>query len=362
MTGLLSATWAARIPATQDRLHLSTSALAVAVLGIEGGALLGLPVGGALVARYGSSRSVRLGFGCYAALLVPLGLVPTLGWLTAFLFPWAAANSVVDVAMNAAVVHLEAGTARRILSRLHAGQSVGLLVGGLVATGATAGRLPLFLHFGGVALAAGLAVVGFARWLPDDAPRTSGRLLVLPDRHLLLLGAVAFCGFLIDGAASNWVAVDLRGEEHASATLAAAGYTCVTAAVATVRLLGDRALTRYRRSRLVQVSGGIAACGASVVVLARTAGVALTGWILVGAGLALLAPTVLGAVPHTRTTATPAAAIASVTTLGYLGSFTGPPAIGVLAGASSLSCALGLLIIAALVTAALAPRAVPPLP
>lgn len=36
VTGLVSATWAARIPDTQVRLHLSTSELALAVLAIEG--------------------------------------------------------------------------------------------------------------------------------------------------------------------------------------------------------------------------------------------------------------------------------------------------------------------------------------
>jgi hypothetical protein len=40
-------------------------------------------------------------------------------------------------------------------------------------------------------------------------------------------------------------------------------------------------------------------------------------------------------------------AIAAVTTVGYLGSFTGPPLIGALAEASDLSTALGILLLAA---------------
>jgi hypothetical protein len=46
-------------------------------------------------------------------------------------------------------------------------------------------------------------------------------------------------------------------------------------------------------------------------------------------------------------------AIAAVTTVGYLGSFTGPPAIGALAGGIGLDGALGLLVgLAALTTVA----------
>jgi hypothetical protein len=65
---------------------------------------------------------------------------------------------------------------------------------------------------------------------------------------------------------------------------------------------------------------------------------------------------VLGAAPS-ATRAPPGVAIAAVTGIGYLGSFTGPPLIGVLTGISSLSLALSLLVIAALLTALIARRA-----
>jgi hypothetical protein len=71
---------------------------------------------------------------------------------------------------------------------------------------------------------------------------------------------------------------------------------------------------------------------------------ALAGWALFGLGIAAIAPTVLGAAPKTAPAGMPpAVAIAAVTTVGYLGSFTGPPAIGALAGATGLDAAIGLL-------------------
>jgi hypothetical protein len=67
----------------------------------------------------------------------------------------------------------------------------------------------------------------------------------------------------------------------------------------------------------------------------------------------VIAPTVLGATPGATGTPAPVA-IAAVTTVGYLGSFTGPPLIGVLAGATSLPTALWLLVGVGLAVAALA--------
>src|SRR5947209_18919151 len=85
MTGLVSATWAARIPAMQERLHLSPGAVGLAVLCIEGGALLGLPTGGVLVTRRGSRWSLRLGFAIYPSMLLPMTVAPSFGWLEAML-------------------------------------------------------------------------------------------------------------------------------------------------------------------------------------------------------------------------------------------------------------------------------------
>ena len=68
----------------------------------------------------------------------------------------------------------------------------------------------------------------------------------------------------------------------------------------------------------------------------------------------MVAPAVIGAAPG-ASDRSPGVAIAAVTTIGYLGSFTGPPAVGALAEATSLSTSFTLLIAAAATIALLAP-------
>jgi MFS family permease len=355
-TGFVSATWLARIPATQDRLDLSAGELALAVLAIEAGALLGLPSGAALVTRIGSRRCLRLGFAVFPAALLVAVIAPTLGWLAATLTVWAAANSVIDVAMNVQGVELERRYRRPLLSALHAAHSFGVLAGGMLAIAAAAGGVSLRAHAGAVAactLVAGLVAPGRLVVEPAAAPRHE---LARPERGLILLGAIAFCAFLIDGSANNWAAVQLRTEHGAGATLAATGFTGFALALAVGRLIGDRLVLRAGRVRVVQAGGALAAAGAALAITAASSGFALAGWALVGAGLAAIAPTVLGATPS-ATHAPPGVAIAAVTSIGYLGSFTGPPLIGVLAEVSSLSLALSLLVVAALLTALMARRA-----
>jgi MFS family permease len=361
VTGFVVAAWATRIPAVQDRLALSAGTFALAVLGLEGGALAGLPAGGALVARLGSRPSLCLGFAVYPTALLGVALAPGLGWLVAALAVLAAANSVVDVAMNAQGVELERRYRRPILSGLHAAHPMGMLAGGLGGTAAAAAGLAVLPHFAIAATAGVLAGQAATRHLVAEPLQPRRPLLARPGGRLLLLGTIAFCAFLLDGAASNWSAAHLHDQHAASPALAAAGFSAFTAALALGRLAGDRLIDRLGRLRVVQAGGVVAAAGSLVVVVAPTAVIALVGWATLGAGLAAVAPAVLGATPS-ASELPPPLAIAAVTTLGYLGSFTGPPLVGAIAELTGLSAALALLVAAALVPVVLARRALSPRP
>jgi fucose permease len=271
----------------------------------------------------------------------------------------ALTNSIVDVAMNAQGVELERQLGRTVLSGLHAGHPLGLVAGGVAGTVAAAAEVPVVAHFAIVA-AVGVALAGVATcWLVREQDQRLRSTFALPGGRVLLLGLLAFCAFALDGAAVNWSAVDLRIEHQASEALAAAAFTGFALALMIGRMVGDRLVARVGRARLVQVSAVVSGSGAALVVFGSSAALGLIGWVLFGLGLATVAPTVLGAAPRTGD-APPAVAIAAVTSVGYLGSFTGPPVVGLLAQATSLSTALLLLIAIAAALGALAKLALDP--
>jgi hypothetical protein len=283
---------------------------------------------------------------------VVTSLVGGLAGLTLALAVMAAATSVVDVAMNAQGIELERRYERPILSGLHAGHPFGLAIGGVAGTVAAALAISVTGHFGAVAATGAAFGLPATLWLVDEQ-RTAQRAFARPSRRLLALGLLAFCAFLLDGAAFNWSAVHLREERGGSAGVAAAAFMVFAFAIALGRLPGDRLVARLGRVRVVRLSGFVAAAGAAAAIAAPTAALALSGWAVLGLGLAALAPTVLGAAPAAGDVP-PGVAIAAVTTLGYLGSFTGPPLIGGVAELTGLSAALGLLIVAGLALVALA--------
>jgi MFS family permease len=341
LTGAVFAAWSTRLPAIKEDLGISDGGLALAILGLEAGAIAGLPAGGALVARAGSRAALRVGFVGFPLGLVAVAFAGGIVALALALAAMAVGNSVVDVAMNAQGVELERRCDRPLLSGMHAGHSLGLAAGGAAGALAAAVGVPVRAHFAAAA-AIGLVAALLATGLLRDEPGASERRFAWPRGPLALLGAVAFCAFLLDGAAYNWIAVQLRSERHAAPALAASAFMLYALTVAAGRLVGDRLVTRFGRIRVVRVSALVAAAGALLAVARPGVAAALAGWALFGLGVAAIAPTVLGAAASAAA-ASPAVAIAAVTTVGYLGSFTGPPAIGALAGATGLDTALGLL-------------------
>jgi predicted MFS family arabinose efflux permease len=377
VTGGVFATWAARLPTIQERLHLSPGGLSIALVGMEAGALVGLVAGGRIVAALGSPPSLRLGFAVYPPALVAVALAPGLEWLVAAVVVMGAANSVIDVAINVQGVELERRYARPLLSGLHSAHSFGVLGGGLVGTAVAVGEIPLAAHFTAVAAIALAASQAAVAWLVserrtagggprrnDARPDTAGddhrpghvRRPRLPDRALATLGLLAFGAFFVEGAANDWSAVHLRTVHATSPALAAAAFTAFSLTLALGRTAGDRLVARRGRGRVVRAAALTAALGAGLVIAAPSPTAAIAGWSILGLGMAPIAPTLLGTAPKVAATSPPAA-IATVSAIGYAGSFAGPPLIGALAELTSLTAALGLLVIGALAIALRAPHA-----
>src|SRR5215217_8768712 len=139
VTGIIFATWASRVPAIKGGLDLSDGQFAIALLGLEAGAVLGLQLGGLVVPRTGSRSALIGSLLAFSGALLGPAFAPSLLALAASLFSFAALNSVVDVAMNAQGVAVQRLMGRPVLSGLHAMHSLGGVLG--AGAGALAARL-----------------------------------------------------------------------------------------------------------------------------------------------------------------------------------------------------------------------------
>ena len=182
--GVAFGTFAARVPAIKDRLDLSDGELGLALLFIAAGALVAFPVVGRLIASTGSRPVTRAGLVLMPAALALVALAPSLPALMGAALVFGAANATLDVAMNAHGVAVERSLGRPIMSSLHAGWSVGGLVGAGIGALLAAGGVDVRLNLIVVPVAVcGLALLATRALLPaaeDIAPARAALRLPSP--------------------------------------------------------------------------------------------------------------------------------------------------------------------------------------
>ena len=97
LTGFVSASWASRVPAIKDGLGLGDGRFAIALLGLEAGAVFGLQLGGLVVPRTGSRRALLASLVTFSGALVLPSVATSLSLLAAGLFLFAALNCVANI-------------------------------------------------------------------------------------------------------------------------------------------------------------------------------------------------------------------------------------------------------------------------
>jgi len=356
LNGGLFASWVSRIPLIQQELKMSHGLLGSVLLCVAGGAVVTMPLAGILNGRLGSERLCKLWLIPYALGLPLLALCPSVPWLAAGLFFFGCGHGALDVAMNAQGVVVERAYGRPVMSSMHAMFSFGGLLGaGFGIVMAWLGWPPLW-HFTLVSVV--LGGIGFfgCRYLLHGMDRHEageGGGFVLPPKALVPLGIVAVAVLIGEGAMADWTGVFLHKTQGATEALAAAGFASFSVAMTIGRFSGDWLVAKLGPVLLVRISGLVAAAGMALAVGTSWPWVSLVGFALVGAGCSTVVPCVFsaaGRMPGVRT----GVALASVTTMGYLGFLIGPPLIGFIAQGIGLRGSLGLLVGTSVLVAVLA--------
>jgi len=353
LNGGLFGVWASRIPSVQRDLALSAGELGLLLLGLAGGAIVAFPVAGFLSDRYGSATVTKLIALLYGPSLILIGLSDGVVSVAIALVLFGAAHGAMDVAMNSWGAEVERHLGHPIMSSLHAMFSLGAGVGaasGVLAVAWGLDRTPHFVVFTLLA-AMPLLWIGNIGWQPDRVNDHEGRLtFAIPKGALLVVGVVAFCASLGEGAMADWSAVYLVSVVEATESEAAAGYTVFSITMVVMRLLGDRIILMLGEIAAGRLAGIVAAIGVGTALVGGTFSTACLGFAVMGIGYAVIMPLAFSRAANDGRQ-NPGIAVAGVATFGYGGFLLGPVVIGALAELATLKIAFGLLALLAIVVA-----------
>ncbi|MCT9075417.1 MFS transporter [Streptomyces fulvoviolaceus] len=349
--------WMARIPAIRDQVGVDTAQWGLLSSSSAAGDLVAIVMITVLIGRV-STRLLSLAAAALVLLNAPVlagaSAVPA---LVLGLTVWGLSATFLATPVNALAVAVERHQDRPLMSGFHASYSCGVLAGGALGTLAAATGISPGVQMAISSGVLGALLLAWSRWLPEESVAV-GKEQRRPLKQrftpqLVLLAAIAFLASFAEGAASQWSSVYTADYLDEGAALGAATYTCFSVAILVARLLGDRFVARLGRRLFVQLSLLTVALGVTVVVARPALPLAFVGFTVVGLGIACVLPAAIALAG--RQPGVPAGEGVSVITIGqWPGFLLAGPAVGLLAGTTSLRPALGALIVSSLAAALLA--------
>jgi len=355
--GLCFSSWASRIPNIQQYFHLSDASLGSVLFAMPIGSFVTLPFCGWLITKNGSRNMVLIAAVIYSCMLAGIGYASTVVQLVVCMFFFGSSGNLMNVAFNTQAIGVEKMYPKPIMSSFHGIWSLAAL-GGASLGGWLMGRgLAVSIHFLFITITGLLTTIVCSRWLLNHDTNQEQKKLFFskPEKSILNLGMIAFCSMMCQGAMFDWSGVYFKKVLSLDPAWIGAGYTAYMISMTTSRFFADWMVHKAGLKAILVWSGVLTAFGLLIAVVFPFFGPALVGFMIVGIGVSAVVPLLFSAVGKSKTVS-PATAIASLSTLGFIGLLIGPPLVGYVAGAAGLRISFLVLAMIGLTVSLLASR------
>jgi fucose permease len=283
--GLVFISLTTRLPAIQKHWDLSDVSLSLLLLMMVGLAGVGSVTAEMLAKHHSSAGLLRLGLGLIVVAVPTVAIAPVIAMFVSALAVYGVALGVVDATTNMQAVAVEHRYGRPILPSFYGAWTFGGVIGSAITL--ATGHLPLAVA--GVVAVIPL-IVAFAAFLPRTGAPVAAEAVDVPWRPILLVGIAMVLFYMVDTAATTWGPNYLDHTFATPASLVALATFPYLLASGLMRLAGDRVVARFGPVAILRVGGLVASAALAVIVGAPTWQVAVAGFTVLGAAVAVIAP------------------------------------------------------------------------
>jgi MFS family permease len=357
ISGFGYSSWTSRIPGIKESLKLNDAHFGTLLFMMPVGLILTIPFTGKLLDHYKSRTIMGIGAMIYNIVLGCIGFSGYTWVLGIILFFFGSSRNLMNLSMNAQAIGVQALYNRSIMSSFHAIWSMagfgGAAFGYLMVT---LNIIPAW-HLLGVSFVLSALTLYYYKDALDQQPdhRHKRSMFSLPPKGMLVFSLICFTSMACENTMYDWSGVYIRQVLHGSKAVATIGFVVYMVAMTTGRFIGDRMADRFGIQKVLAASGLLITAGFLITVLSPYIPLTLAGYLLIGFGVSCVVPfvfSVAGKIPMSN----PGAALASISSLGYLGFLLVPPMIGYVAQASSLRLSFAIIALMGLLMVRLSTR------
>lgn len=275
-----------RLPDFQDKWGLTDVQLSLLLLMMILLAGVGSVAAEVLAKRLNSAILLRTGLVVIAVGVPILCTAPATPFFVGGLAVYGFGLGMVDACSNMQAVALEHRYERPILPSFYGAWTFGGIIGAAL-TLVTSG-LPLAA---GAALGVLPLVVALGPFLPrDHGPTELETSAAVPWRPIVLVGVAMVLFYMIDTGVQTWGPLFLDHTFDTPQRYVALAALCYLLASGTMRLAGDRLVARFGPVPVLRIGALVGAGALAVVVFSPSWQVAVLGFAILGAGVAVVAP------------------------------------------------------------------------
>lgn len=331
--GLAFSSWASRIPTIKQSLGITEGQLGTLLLLMPIGQLCTMALSGKLVSKFGSKKVLRIVVLIYPLILCCIGFAQDFYQLATALFFFGVLGNMCNISVNTQGVEVEKIFGKSIMSSFHGAWSIAGFTGALI------GLLMMNLNIGTPIHFIIIYCIIIVNWLINSkflldsisVKSTEKKpFFSKPEGVLVQLGIIGFLSMATEGAMFDWSGVYFQEIVGAPENLVVVGYASFMVMMATGRFIGDYFISKYGKKRIMQISGFFMSSGLLISVFFPQLIVCTLAFMLVGLGVACNVPTVYS-VAAKSTKGAAGVALATVSSVSFLGFLMGPPLIGYIA-------------------------------
>ncbi|UEG55098.1 MFS transporter [Mucilaginibacter daejeonensis] len=344
ISGFGYSSWASRIPTVQQRLHFNEAQLGSLLFALPIGLMLTMPITGNLLSRYTSRSIMIFGAMVFNVVLCLLGLATEAWQFAIILFAFGSGRNLLNLSVNAQSVGVQSLYTRSVITTFHGIWSLAGFAGAAVGYLMVKLNICLLYHLGSVSILLFILSAYFYSYTFYQKPKPVEKkpLFLLPDKHMLKFAVICFACMACENTMYDWSAIYFEKAVQASRSTSTGAFVAYMVAMTIVRFTGDKMVTRFGIKNMLKYSGWFIFGGLLLAVALPYTVPAIAGFMLVGAGVSCVVPLVFSIAGRSATLSS-GAAIASISSVGYLGFLLVPPFVGYVAQAAGMRWSFGLI-------------------
>ncbi|HEY8930485.1 MAG TPA: MFS transporter [Mucilaginibacter sp.] len=342
ISGFGYSSWASRIPTIKHQLNLNEAQLGTVLFALPIGLMVTMPITNVLLSKYSSRGVMLFGSVFLAVLLVLIGVTNSMWQLIIVLFFFGSARNLLTLSINTQGVAVQALYKKSIMAMFHGIWSLAGFAGAAVGYLMVSFNVGVEWHFLAVSIILFAVTFYFINntVYQEPIPLSKKPIFSLPDKYLLKFSLICFGSMACENAMYDWSAIYFQKAVHAEKATATAAFVVYMVAMTTGRFVGDKLVTRLGIKTVLRFSGIFIFCGLMLSVLLPYTVSAMLGFILVGLGVSCVVPMIFALAGKSKNMSS-SSALASISTIGYIGFLLVPPFVGFVAHAINIRVSFG---------------------